>query len=85
MVFKNPQKSPPRPLKSLLSGENSDYKIFSARPTAFIGSVTTACGFCLSWELLSSSEKQSEWLFQVGLSLGHRSQSSAPLQSQKAP
>lgn len=33
MVFKNPQKSPQRPLRNLLSGENSDYKTFSARLT----------------------------------------------------
>lgn len=52
MVFKNPQKSPQRPLKILLPGENSDDKTFSARLTLFIGSVITACGLGVSLLLL---------------------------------
>lgn len=82
MIFKNPQKSPQRPLKSLLSRENSDYKTFSARLTLFYRQCHDGCGFgvllrvCFSWESLSSIEQKPErpYLFQVlsapGLDLG---------------
>lgn len=42
-VFQNPQKFPQRPLKSLLSGKNFDYKTFSAYLILFY----RQCHYCL--------------------------------------